>query len=47
MLVNTESGGTFTFEELAEDLLAAGFADPEWLLKQEAMNSVVAATKKT
>lgn len=45
MLVNTESGGTYTFEELAEDLQAAGFADPQLRVKHEAMNSVIVATK--
>lgn len=45
MLVNTATGGTFTFEELAEDLRAAGFADPELRIQHEAMNSVILATK--
>ena len=45
MLVNTETGGTFTFEELSEDLQAAGFTDPVLQIKQEDMNSVVLATK--
>ncbi len=45
MLVNTQTGGTFTFDELAEDLQAAGFADPELAVKDEGMNSVVIATK--
>jgi SAM-dependent methyltransferase len=45
MLVNTESGGTFTFDELAEDLQAAGFVRPEWTVKSDAMSSVVTATK--
>jgi SAM-dependent methyltransferase len=50
MLVNTDSGGTFTFAEFAEDLQAAGFLDPVLLLDGEAamavaMNSVVAARK--
>jgi hypothetical protein len=45
MLVNTESGGTFTFEEYAEDLRAAGFADPQLAVKHEAMNSVIVASK--
>ena len=46
MLVNTESGGTFTFEEIAADLKAAGFVEPKQLLRAEgpmAMGSVVAA----
>jgi SAM-dependent methyltransferase len=45
MLVNTESGGTFTFEEYAEDLRSAGFENPKLAVKHEAMNSVVAAEK--
>jgi precorrin-6B methylase 2 len=45
MLVNTDSGGTYTFDELAEDLRAAGFADPQPRLKGQAMDSVVLATK--
>lgn len=45
MLVNTQSGGTFTREELAEDLTAAGFADVTLKIKDEAMNSVVMAVK--
>jgi len=45
MLVNTDSGGTFTFAEYAEDLQAAGFEHPELLVKHEAMNSVVVAKK--
>lgn len=46
MLVNTESGGTYTFEELAEDLHAVGFQDAQWVLQQD-MNSVVMAKKPT
>ena len=45
MLVHTETGATFTFEELAEDLQSVGFADPELKVKHEAMNSVVEATR--
>ena len=45
MLVNTESGGTYTFEEYADDLRAAGFDDPQLAVKHEAMNSVVVAVK--
>jgi len=45
MLVNTPTGGTFTFEELAEDLQEAGFVDPELAVRHEAMNSVVVASK--
>ena len=45
MLVNTDTGGTFTFEEIAEDLQSAGFTRPELRIKSEDMNSVVMATK--
>lgn len=45
MLVNTDSGGTFTFEEYAEDLRAAGFEDSRLTVKHEAMNSVIVAHK--
>jgi SAM-dependent methyltransferase len=45
MLVNTDTGGTFTFDEYAEDLQAAGFNSPRLQVKHEAMNSVVAAVK--
>ena len=45
MLVNTETGGTFTFEEYAEDLRAAGFIDPKLAVEDEFMNSVVVATR--
>jgi SAM-dependent methyltransferase len=45
MLVNTDSGGTYTFEELAEDLRAAGFCDPQLRLKGQTMDSVVVARR--
>ena len=45
MLVNTESGGTFTFDELAEDLRTAGFRDPELTIPSVEMSAVVSATK--
>jgi hypothetical protein len=45
MLVNTDSGGTFTFEEYAEDLRSAGFDNPQLQVRHEAMNSVVVAEK--
>jgi predicted O-methyltransferase YrrM len=45
MLVNTDTGGTFTLAEIASDLRAAGFADPEWVLRDEGMQSVVVASK--
>jgi hypothetical protein len=45
MLVNTRTGGTFTFQELAEDLQAAGFINPLLQVRHEAMNSVVVAMR--
>jgi hypothetical protein len=45
MLVNTPKGGTYTFRELSEDLLAAGFRDPRLLHEGEAMDSVIQALK--
>jgi len=45
MLVNTPSGGTCTFEEIADDLGSAGFVDAELTVKAEDMNSVVMAVK--
>ncbi|MCE5266977.1 MAG: acetylserotonin O-methyltransferase [Planctomycetaceae bacterium] len=46
MLVNTESGGTFTLDEYAADLRAVGFQNPRLVIKDEAMSSVVAAEKR-
>ena len=45
MLVGTQGGGTFTFNELKEDLASAGFADIRLLRKGEVMDSVVGASK--
>ena len=45
MLVATETGGTFTFEELAEDLQSAGFVEPTLAVEDAGMNSVVVAAK--
>ncbi len=45
MLVNTATGGTFTFDELADDLKAAGFSDPQLRIKHAAMNSVLLAIR--
>ena len=45
MLVNTETGGTFTFQEFRDDLQAAGFVDAELRIRSEDMNSVVMARK--
>lgn len=47
MLVNTDEGGTFTLDEIAEDLQSAGFVDPELKVKSADMNSVVMASKPT
>jgi predicted O-methyltransferase YrrM len=43
MLVATEGGGTFTFEELREDLEAAGFGEVALARADEAMNAVLVA----
>jgi ubiquinone/menaquinone biosynthesis C-methylase UbiE len=45
MLVNTETGGTFTFDEFRDDLQAAGFVDVAVKVRSEEMNSVVFARK--
>ena len=45
MLVNTDTGGTFTFQEIAEDLLAAGFVAPQLRLEGDQMDSVVTAER--
>jgi hypothetical protein len=45
MLVGTEGGGTFTFDEFAEDLVSAGFSDVQWLHQDENMNSLLRARK--
>ena len=45
MPVNTPAGGTWTFGELSEDLLAAGFCDPTFLRRDEFTDSVIQATK--
>lgn len=45
MLVATEGGGTFTLEELREDLASAGFAGVSLARKDPGMNAVVVATK--
>jgi SAM-dependent methyltransferase len=45
MLLNTQSGGTFTLDEFAEDLQAAGFTQPQWVVRREDMNSVIVAHK--
>jgi hypothetical protein len=45
MLVGTEGGGTFTFEELKEDLETAGFCGVTIVRADEAMNSILTAKK--
>ena len=45
MLVGTEGGGTFTFEELRDDLQAAGFVGAKVVRHDEGMNSVIVAKK--
>jgi SAM-dependent methyltransferase len=45
MIVNTDSGTTFSFEELAEDLHAAGFTNPQLAVKAEDMSSIVTAVR--
>jgi hypothetical protein len=45
MLSATEGGGTFTLDELREDLAAAGFANVKQLRRDEWMHSVVSAVR--
>jgi hypothetical protein len=45
MLVATEGGGTFTFEELREDLESAGFTGVTLARDDQTMNSVVVASR--
>ena len=45
MLVATDAGGTFTFDEMAEDLEASGFRSVEVLRQDEGMNAVVRALR--
>jgi precorrin-6B methylase 2 len=45
MLVGTSGGGTFTFDELAEDLAAAGFGSVRQLRSDQWMHSIVLARK--
>ena len=45
MLVATQGGGTYTFDEVAGWLQAAGFAEPTMARRGQAMDSVVAAVK--
>jgi predicted O-methyltransferase YrrM len=43
MLVATEAGGTYTFDEYREDLCTAGFAEVELIHRDEFMNSLIRA----
>jgi len=45
MLVATQGGGTYTFNEFQEDLSAAGFTNVKLLIRDDYMNSVVCANK--
>jgi predicted O-methyltransferase YrrM len=45
MLVSTTGGGTFTFNELRDDLRHAGFIRPTVLRRDTGMNSIVVARK--
>ena len=45
MAVGTPGGGTFTFDELRDDLMTAGFVDASLLRHGEMMDSVVSAAK--
>ena len=45
MLVATPGGGTFTFNELRDDLATAGLVEAQLLRRGEGMDSVVGATK--
>jgi len=45
MLVATQGGGTYTFEEFKEDLVDAGFSQVSLIRKDEFMNSLIRAIK--
>ena len=45
MLVSSEGGRTFTFDELREDIEAAGFVDATMLRPNQGSNSIISATK--
>jgi precorrin-6B methylase 2 len=45
MLVNTEKGGTYTFDEYSLDLSEAGFGDVTLINQDEFMNSLIRAEK--
>ena len=46
MLANTQRGGTFTLNEISEDLRASGFDDPQPLKLDETMNCIISARKR-
>ena len=45
MLVNTDSGGTFTLDEIGEDLRSAGFVNPRVSVPADDMSAVVEADR--
>lgn len=45
MLVATEAGGTYTFDEYCEDLCAVGFVEAELVHRDELMSSLIRARK--
>lgn len=45
MLVMTPHGGTYTLDEVSEDLIYAGFINPEMIHKSDEMDCVVEAVK--
>jgi len=45
MLVATEGGGTYTFDEYKQDLCEAGFGDIDLVYRDESMNSLIKAKK--
>jgi precorrin-6B methylase 2 len=45
MLVSTEGGGTYTFDEFRDDLLQAGFQKVTLIHRDEAMNSLIRVDK--
>jgi hypothetical protein len=45
MLVATEGGGTYTFDEYRHDLCEAGFGDVMPVHRDEFMNSLIRAKK--
>jgi hypothetical protein len=47
MLVGTDNGGTFTFDELRDDLNTAGFVGAKMVRQDEGMNAVMIARKRS